>query len=212
MISSQINKCGSCRTHRRFVIVLVAILLPVIAGLAALRMSPSSGPSKAEAAEPSDAKTIDVLNRAAPELAGIKGWENSKGGKLADLKGQVVVVHFWTFGCINCQRNLPIYNAWQRDFGGKGLQIIGIHTPETADEAKTANIAEQIKNRGIEYPVAVDTEGATWKAFGNRYWPAIYLIDRDGKVRFRWEGELEINNAHGDSIMRQKMKALLAEK
>ena len=122
------------------------------------------------------------------------------------------MLHFWTFGCINCQRNLPLYNAWQKDFVGKDLQIIGVHTPETDDEAKAENIVAQVKKRHIEYPAAFDRDGDSWRAYGNRYWPAVYLIDRHGKVRFRWEGELESNGAGGDSIMRRRIQSLLAEK
>ena len=152
------------------------------------------------------------MNRKAPELTQIDHWINSEGLKLADQRGKVVVLHFWTFGCINCQRNLPIYDAWQRDFSGKDVQIIGVHTPETDDEAKTEKIVAQVKKRHIEYPVAFDRDGDSWRAYGNRYWPAVYLIDRHGKVRFRWEGELESNGAGGDAIMRRRIEALLAEK
>ncbi len=207
------ENCASCKSNRRFVTLLATVAPPFLIAVAMwLIVSGWKGADYARASDAQDAKSNGVLNGPAPELAGIQGWQNSKGTTLAALKGKVVVLHFWTFGCINCQRNLPIYNAWQKDFGGKDVQIIGVHTPETDDEAKVENIIAQVKKRHIEYPVAFDRDGDSWKAYANRYWPAVYLIDRQGKVRFRWEGELESGDAHGDSIMRQRIDALLAEK
>jgi thiol-disulfide isomerase/thioredoxin len=149
--------------------------------------------------------------RKAPELASIASWSNSDPITLADQKGKIVMLHFWAFSCINCQRNLPHYNQWRKDFAEDKVQIIGVHTPETADEADVSNVAVQVKKRGIKYPVAVDSDAATWKAYENRYWPTVYLIDQQGRVRYRWEGELEYKKAGGDRIVRQKIKDLLAE-
>lgn len=147
----------------------------------------------------------------APALSQAGPWFNTPGIELKDLRGKVVVLHFWTFGCINCQRNLPYYNAWQSDFAKEPLVIVGVHTPESKHEADSTALAEQIKQRKIEYPVAVDAQNATWKAYNNRYWPAIYLLDKQGRIRQRWEGELEFNNAGGDKKMRAVIKELLAE-
>lgn len=147
----------------------------------------------------------------APALSQVGPWFNSQGLELKDLRGKVVVVHFWTFGCINCQRNLPYYNAWQKDFADEPFVILGVHTPELKHEADSTAVAEQIKQREIHYPVAVDAKKATWQAYNNRYWPAIYLIDKQGRIRQRWEGELEFNNAGGDKKMRALIKELLAE-
>lgn len=147
----------------------------------------------------------------APALNQVGPWFNSPALELKDLRGQVVVLHFWTFGCINCQRNLPYYNAWQKDFAKQPLTIIGVHTPESKHEADPQALAAQIKHRQIEYPVAVDAQNATWKAYNNRFWPAIYLIDKQGRIRQCWEGELEFNNAGGDKNMRAAIKELLAE-
>ncbi len=147
----------------------------------------------------------------APQLTEIADWINSDGLTLADQQGKVVVLHFWAFGCINCQRNLPRYNAWQKDFAQDQVQIIGVHTPETADEADSEKLAAQIRKRRIAYPVAVDRSAATWKAYENRFWPTVYVIDRRGRIRYRWEGELEYRQAGGDRIVRAKIKELLAE-
>jgi peroxiredoxin len=147
----------------------------------------------------------------APELTLIDHWVNSDGFKLADQKGKVVVLHFWTFGCINCQHNLPYYNKWRDDFSHDDVQIIGVHTPETSDEADPKATAAQVERRKIKYPVAIDTAGGTWMAYHNRYWPSIYLIDRQGRIRYHWDGELEYQNAGGDKLIRTKIKDLLAE-
>ena len=206
------DHCDSSTSRRWLMLFLATLALPIITVCAVeWMMGEAAGASGAQAADAQAAKSKDVLNGPAPELVGIKGWANSNGTTLADLRGQVVVLHFWTSGCINCVHNLPVYNAWARDFSRKGVRIIGVHTPETDDEAKPDGIAEQVKRRGIEYPVAFDRDGQTWKAFGNHYWPAVYLIDRKGRVRDRWEGELESNNRHGDSLLRGKIEALLAE-
>ncbi len=194
--------------------IVIAIAIGAVAAKLSMSvMSPAMALAADEARLTAERPTNDpVLDKPAPKLEGISGWQNSKEIKLADLRGKVVVLHFWTFGCVNCQHNLPIYNAWQRDFAAKGVQIIGVHTPETDAEQEAGNVAEQMKKRGIEYPVAIDGEKKTWNAFANRYWPTIYLIDKHGIVRVRWEGELEINDAHGDKIMREKIEQLLAQK
>jgi thiol-disulfide isomerase/thioredoxin len=120
----------------------------------------------------------------APQLVGISHWLNSDRLTLESQRGKVVVVHFWTFGCINCQHNLPYYNGWRHDFSEKEVQIIGIHTPETTDEADEKQVASHINQFGIQYPVAVDGGRATWEAYNNRYWPSIYLIDKQGRIRY----------------------------
>jgi peroxiredoxin len=147
----------------------------------------------------------------APELAQIDHWVNSEEIKLVDQKGKVVVLHFWTFGCINCQHNLPYYNKWRADFSHEDVQIIGVHTPETSSEADPKTVAAQVARLKIKYPVAIDSGGGTWKAYHNRYWPSIYVIDRQGRIRYRWDGELEYKGAGGDAILRGKIKDLLAE-
>jgi thiol-disulfide isomerase/thioredoxin len=149
--------------------------------------------------------------RKAPELAGIAQWSNSAGLTVAGQQGKVLVVHFWAFSCINCKRNLPKYNQWRKDFPESKVQIIGVHTPETADEADLNNVASQVKKLGIKYPVAADNQGATWKAYENQMWPTVYVIDKQGRIRYRWQGELEYKKAGGDRIVRAKIKELLAE-
>jgi len=147
----------------------------------------------------------------APEPTGISRWINSEPLTLESQRGKVVVLHFWTFGCINCQHNLPYYNQWRKDLAEENVQIVGIHTPETDGEANEGDVVAAVKKLGIEYPVAIDNERATWQAYKNRYWPAIYLIDKSGRVRYRWDGELEYQNAGGDKKVLSIIKRLMAE-
>jgi len=122
----------------------------------------------------------------APALAGVGTWLNTPGGKpltLAGLKGRVVLVDFWTYSCINCQRTLPHLEAWNRAYGRDGLTIIGVHTPEFAFEHVASNVAQASRQLGVVYPIALDNQYRTWDAYANNYWPAEYLIDATGHVR-----------------------------
>jgi cytochrome c biogenesis protein CcdA/thiol-disulfide isomerase/thioredoxin len=125
----------------------------------------------------------------APEFAGIQGWLNSDPLTLADLRGKVVVVDFWTYSCINCLRTLPYLKRWDEAYRSKGLVIVGVHTPEFAFERVPSNVEDAVERLGVRYPVALDPDFGTWEAWGNRYWPAKYFIDRAGHVRFAHFGE-----------------------
>jgi thiol-disulfide isomerase/thioredoxin len=147
----------------------------------------------------------------APELVGVEAWINSPPLTLEKLRGKVVVVHFWAFNCINCIRNLPHYQAWHEKFPGRELTIIGLHTPETAAERQLSQLEENVRERGIEYPVAFDLAAENWKAWANNLWPSVYLIDRKGQVRSWWYGELNWQGAKGEESMRGNIEKLLAE-
>ncbi len=141
-------------------------------------------------------------------------WLNTPGGKpisLAALRGKVTILHFWTFGCINCQRNLPSYQRWQQRFAPRGVTIIGVHTPETADERDPANVRSRVKKLQIAYPVLIDGKLENWSRWGQRYWPTVWLIDKRGHVRYRWEGELEWKMAGGERWMSEAVEELLRE-
>jgi cytochrome c biogenesis protein CcdA/thiol-disulfide isomerase/thioredoxin len=128
----------------------------------------------------------------APSIKGITAWLNTPGGEAIDLKdlhGKVVLVDFWTYACINCQRSLPHVTAWYDTYKDSGLEVIGIHAPEYAFEKEQRNVEQGIQTFGIEYPVAMDNSLATWTNYRNRYWPASYLIDADGVVRHIKFGE-----------------------
>jgi thiol-disulfide isomerase/thioredoxin len=110
---------------------------------------------------------------------------------MAGQKSKVVVIHFWTNGCSNCIHNYPHYRAWQDKYkDNKNLLIIGIHTPEFDAEKDVGRIKERMAKNKLTFAVAVDNEGSNWKAWGNRYWPSVYLVDKAGNIRYRWEGEL----------------------
>ncbi len=127
----------------------------------------------------------------APELVQGGAWFNSRPLKLSELKGKVVLVDFWTYSCINCIRTLPYLKTWWEKYEDKGLIIIGIHTPEFEFEKDSKNVQMAIDDFGLKYPVMQDNAYGTWRAYENRYWPAKYLIDKDGAVRYVHFGEGE---------------------
>lgn len=125
----------------------------------------------------------------APELIQGGEWFNSEPLRLDELRGKVVVIDFWTYTCINCQRTLPYLRDWWEKYSDKGLVIIGVHSPEFEFEKSAENVLQAIEDFGLEYPVMQDNNFATWRAYNNRYWPAKYFIDKDGYVRYTHFGE-----------------------
>lgn len=125
----------------------------------------------------------------APELTNDIWLNVDEPLRLADLRGKVVILEMWTFGCINCQHVMPSLKEWHSKYKDQGLVIIGNHFPEFSYEAELANLKDAIARNGIEYPVAQDNDGATWKAYKNHYWPALYLIDKQGHIRYVHIGE-----------------------
>lgn len=124
-----------------------------------------------------------------PELRGISQWLNSEPLTIASLRGSVVLLQFWTFGCINCQRTLPALVGWHQRYADQGLKIIGVHTPEFAYERDVNNIQRALEQHDIAYPVPLDNDFQTWRAYENRYWPHLFLADRDGILRYDHIGE-----------------------
>jgi thiol-disulfide isomerase/thioredoxin len=125
----------------------------------------------------------------APELTKITGFVNSEPITLADLRGKVVLVDFWTYSCINCIRTIPYLNTWHEKYADNGLVIVGVHTPEFEFEKDYNNVRAAVEKFDIGYPIAQDNEKETWKAYENRYWPRKYLIDPEGYVRYDHIGE-----------------------
>lgn len=127
----------------------------------------------------------------APELAGISGYLNTNDEEIniSDYEGKVVLIDFWTYTCINCIRTLPYITSWDEKYRDKGLIIIGVHTPEFDFEKDKANVQSALDKYGIKYPVVQDNDYQTWNAFKNRYWPAKYLIDSGGYIRYTHFGE-----------------------
>ncbi|MDQ3894656.1 MAG: cytochrome c biogenesis protein DipZ [Actinomycetota bacterium] len=144
----------------------------------------------------------------APNFHGIKLWLNTPGGRplsMPKLRGKVVLVDFWTYSCINCLRTLPHLEGWDDAYRKAGLVIVGVHTPEFAFESAPSNVRAAVERLGVRYPVALDNRYETWNAYANRYWPADYLIDRRGHVRFAHFGEGKYGET--ESVIRR----LLAE-
>ena len=169
--------------------LLTLIVLLFVGFLVIVQFSPSL--TRGEA-------TTSADRRAAPEFSGISAWLNSPPLTLESLRGKVVLVQFWTYSCINCLRTLPYVTKWHEQYKDKGLVVVGVHTPEFAFEKERANLESAIKRLGIHYPVAQDNQYRTWRAFGNQYWPAAYLIDRSGTVvatQFGEGGYQQMENA-----------------
>jgi peroxiredoxin len=174
-------------------------------GLAALIAIGSAIPSRAQLLKPR--KTAP-----APEFRGVTRWINSEPLTMAKLRGKVVLVHFWTNGCSNCVNNYPHYRARQERYANKDVVIVGIHTPETPGEREVERIKSQAAKHGLRFPIAVDNDAANWRAWNNRYWPTVYVVDRHGIVRYGWEGELSYNGSNGEETIRNLLDALLLER
>jgi thiol-disulfide isomerase/thioredoxin len=126
---------------------------------------------------------------AAPELQNTV-WLNTPGPlRLADLRGQVVLLNMWTFDCINCQHVIPYVKTWYDAYHAQGLQVIGNHFPEFQYEADLGNLTNAVKQLGLRYPIAQDNDGQTWRAYDTHYWPTIFLIDKRGHIRYQSIGE-----------------------
>ena len=152
----------------------------------------TAAPSQSET-EPSGQPTPDFAKKVATasdvEFDGIASWINSEPLTLDELRGNVVLVDFWTYSCINCIRTLPYVKSWHDKYADQGLVIIGMHSPEFSFEKERAGVIEAAKKFGLEYPIAQDNDFVTWRSFNNMYWPSKYLIDRNGVIRYTHIGE-----------------------
>jgi thiol-disulfide isomerase/thioredoxin len=116
-------------------------------------------------------------------------WLNGRPVSFAELKGKVVMVEFWTFGCYNCRNVEPYVREWHRKYKDRGFVVIGVHSPEFSYEKDVEKVKKYVRDHGIDYAVPIDNEFATWNRYGNRYWPAMYLIDKKGVIRSVQIGE-----------------------
>jgi cytochrome c biogenesis protein CcdA/thiol-disulfide isomerase/thioredoxin len=162
-------------------------------------------PKFAERAATGPRSKLPVLGTA-PDFTGTQRWFNSKPLSLAQLRGRVVLIDFWTYTCINCIRTLPYLKAWDARYREAGLTIVGVHSPEFSFEKNAGNVQRAIASFGIRYPVVQDNNLATWSAWGNQYWPAEYLIDARGKVRHVHFGEGDYDQSEA------AIRSLLAER
>ena len=141
----------------------------------------------------------------APEITS-PVWLNSEPKRMADLRGKVVLVEFWTFGCYNCRNVEPYVKDWHRKYADKGLFVIGVHSPEFDYEHDIENVKRHIRQNDIQYAIPIDNDFATWDRYGNRYWPAFYLIDKQGIIRYIRFGE------GGYDQTERQIRTLLAER
>lgn len=125
---------------------------------------------------------------AAPALAP-GDWINSEPLKLNDLRGRVVLIEFWTFGCYNCRNTLPFIKGWDARYRAKGLTVLGVHSPEFDEERKIEHLRREVASLGIMYPVVADNDFQTWKAYNVEAWPTTFLLDKQGRIRWRHVGE-----------------------
>ncbi len=174
--------------HRAIVLVLAAALAAV-AGARVSAQSPNT----------------EKLKVPAPELVDGLKWLNSPPLKMEKLRGKVVLVDFWDYTCVNCIRTFPYLKAWHDKYKDKGLVIIGVHTPEFHFAKEEPNVVKAAKDFGLTYPLIVDSQYAVWNAYGNRFWPAKYLIDAEGFVRYFHfgEGAYELTETRLQELLRE---------
>lgn len=197
--------------------ILIVFGIIVLGAIAVLSLKPIAMP-KADTdmvdafpmntLKPNTSSTLPILAPAMPEFQGISRWWNTPGDEPLtpeSLKGKVVMVDFWTYSCINCIRTQPVLRAWWKAYEDKGLIIIGVHTPEFAFEKDPANVEKALRKAGLNYPIALDAAYGTWNAYGNRFWPAAYLFDRQGQLRYTHFGEGEYDTTE------HAIRELLAE-
>jgi thiol-disulfide isomerase/thioredoxin len=159
-------------------------VLTTIAGLAAAALAaPVLADDNRKRLQVADARAT------APDFVGITKWFNSAPLSIGDLRGRVVLVDFWTYGCYNCVNTLPYVTKLYDTYKDKSFVVVGIHTPEFPFERSAGNVQAALKRHGITYPVAQDNESATWNAWRNQYWPAQYIVDQRGNVVFSHAGE-----------------------
>ena len=155
---------------------------------------------------PTNSITSSLADRGeTPELSGDTWFNTDAPLRLTDLRGQVVLLEMWTFGCINCRNTIPTLNKWYESYASQGLVIIGNHFPEFSYERDAGNLQQAINDLGIHYPVVMDNDGVNWRAYANKYWPTLYLIDKQGHLRFSHIGE------GGYTYMESAIQDLLAE-
>jgi len=156
--------------------------------------------------------SVPAMATQAPEFPhqAAADWINSAPLTLTSLRGSVVLVEFWTFDCYNCRNTLPWLKSIHAEYGPRGLKVVSVHTPELEQERVPANVRAAVKELGITYPVMIDGDYSYWRAMKNRYWPAFYLIDRDGTIVLGAFGELHRGDKRGDA-MESRIRELLTQ-
>lgn len=159
-----------------------------------------------------DTAKLERIYPFAPELIDSDHWTSSVKPSLESLRGKVVLVHFYAFQCHNCVANFEHYKRWDETLKSKGVEVIGIQTPETDAERDADKVISASKKEGFEFPVLIDLETKNWDAWGNTMWPTVYVIDKQGYIRFWWQGELNWQGATVDQKIEKIVDQLLKEK
>jgi thiol-disulfide isomerase/thioredoxin len=146
-----------------------------------------------------------MIGKPAPDITNAT-WLNSAPLRMPDLKGKVVMVEFWTFGCYNCRNVEPYVKQWHQQYVDQGFVVIGVHSPEFSHEREIENVKRYMVEHDIRFPVPIDNDFSTWNRYGNRYWPAMYLIDKRGIIRYVKIGE----GGYGET--ERQIQSLLTEK
>lgn len=167
--------------------------------------TPSPTPSAVDVVVETSGEVGGQVGDTAPDFRGIESWINSDPLSMAELRGQVVLVDFWTYTCVNCIRTLPYLREWHDKYADRGLVIVGVHSPEFAFEKIRENVVRSAGEYGVVWPIAQDNDFLTWRAYQNRFWPAKYLIDHLGVVRYTHFGE----GAYGET--EQQIRELLLQ-
>jgi thiol-disulfide isomerase/thioredoxin len=175
--------------------IVIVVVLSYVTGLTKLMLNSFGGSAEYKSSE----------SVTAPELAAGE-WINSEPLKLSDLRGRVVLIEFWTFGCYNCRNTLPFVKSWDDRYRAKGLTVIGVHSPEFDEERKVENLREAVASLGIGYAVATDNDYQTWKTYKVEAWPTFFLLDKQGRIRWMHVGEGNYDQAE------RQIQKLLAEK
>lgn len=166
---------------------------------------------KAVLGDPFDPTGLKRIYAMAPEFSPVDHWLNSEPLSMRALRGQVVLVHFYAFQCHNCHANFEIYRRWHKDLAKKGVVVVGIQTPETSRERDAEAVKQAASERDLRFPILIDLKSENWKAWGNTMWPSVYVVDKQGYIRFWWQGELNWKGATGDKTIEETVDRLLAE-
>ncbi len=158
-----------------------------------------------------DTMSLKRVYPIAPELTDSGEWAGSGIASLESERGKVVLVHFYAFQCHNCVANFDHYKRWHQALSKKGVSVIGIQTPETQAERDATLVKQAATKKGFEFPVLIDLKSTNWDAWGNTMWPTVYVIDKNGYIRFWWQGELNWQGATGDKTIEKLIDELLAE-
>ena len=161
--------------------------------------------------KPFDTVGLKRVYPLAPELIDSGEWTGGEPTTLADHRGKVVLVHFYAFQCHNCVANFDHYNRWQESLVSRGVTLIGIQTPETSAERNVSLVKAAAQEKGFQFPVLIDVSSKNWDAWGNTMWPTVYVVDKNGYIRWLWQGELNWQGATGDKSIEKLVDELIAE-